>query len=411
MSTEEHNPRVITRSTVIAAVAAMTIAQVASVMGIALFPVIAPRLALDLGVAPSLIGYQISLVYGAATIGSPLMSFAVARWGACRTTQVGLACGVIAMLLALTASITALALASVMLGLSMTLMTPASTHILFRFGPPQHRNFIFSLKQTGVPLGWMIMALAAPAITLAFGWRWAVALVLTVLIATILALQPVRARWDDDRRRDVSVRVNPITGLVALWRLPVMRWVAIASFALAFVQLCLATFLVTLLVEEAGYDLVTAGVMLSLVQVSGVGGRMLWGWIADRTGDSLLWLRRLATTTTLCCVIMAFLQPEWPLWLLAIFLMIFGAASVGWNGLVIAEVARLSPRGKVSVVMSAAMTWNFAGILVGPAMFATVFKLTASYTLTYGLLAMVALGGVVSLILSRTAARRERPHA
>jgi nitrate/nitrite transporter NarK len=187
--------------------------------------------------------------------------------------------------------------------------------------------------------------------------------------------------------------------------------VAIASFALAFVQLCLATFLVTLLVEEAGYDLVTAGVMLSLVQVSGVGGRMLWGWIADRTGDSLLWLRRLATTTTLCCVVMAFLQPGWPLWLLAIFLMIFGAASVGWNGLVIAEVARLSPRGKVSVVMSAAMTWNFAGILVGPAVFATVFKLTASYTLTYGLLAMVALGGVVSLILSRAAARRERPHA
>ncbi|MES2561348.1 MAG: MFS transporter [Pseudomonadota bacterium] len=410
MSTGELNARVIKRSTVVAAVAAMTIAQIASVMGIALFPVIAPRLAIELGVAPALIGYQISLVYGAATIGSPLMSFAVARWGACRATQVGLACGAVAMLLALTASITALAFASVLLGISMTLMTPASTHILFRFSPPQHRNFIFSLKQTGVPLGWMIMALAAPGITLAFGWRWAVALVLVVVIATVLALQPVRAQWDDDRRRDVSVRVNPITGLAALWRLPVLRWVATASFALSFVQLCLATFLVTLLVEEAGYDLVTAGVMLSLVQVSGVGGRMLWGWIADRTGDSLLWLRRLATTTAICCVVMAFLQPAWPLWVLALFLVIFGAASVGWNGLFIAEVARCSPRGSVSVAMSAAMTWNFGGILVGPAVFATVFKLTASYTLTYGLLAIVALAGVVSLLLSRTAARREPIH-
>jgi nitrate/nitrite transporter NarK len=197
---------------------------------------------------------------------------------------------------------------------------------------------------------------------------------------------------------------------VALWRLPVLRWVAIASFALSFVQLCLATFLVTMLVEEAGYDLVTAGVMLSLVHVSGVGGRMLWGWIADRTGEGLLWLRRLATTTAVCCVVMALLQPAWPLWALALFLVIFGAASVGWNGLFIAEVARSSPRGTLSVAMSAAMTWNFGGILVGPAIFATVFKLTSSYTLTYGLLALVALGGVISLTLCRAAARREHLH-
>lgn len=405
MSTAPARP-VIPRSTVVAVVAATTIAQVASVMGIALFPVIAPRLAAEIGVAPAWIGYQISLVYGAATIGSPLMSFAATRWGPCRATQVGLGCCVVAMLLALTASIIALAVASVLLGISMTLMTPASTHLLFRFSPPENRNFIFSLKQTGVPLGWMIMALAAPGLTLAFGWRWAVALVLVVVIATLLALQPVRARWDDDRRRDTGVRANPIAGLTALWRLPVLRWLAVGALTLSFVQLCLATFLVTMLVEDGGYSLITAGVMLSLVQATGVGGRVLWGWIADRTGDSLAWLRRLAATTGACCVVMAFLQPGWPIWVLAVFLAIFGAAAVGWNGLFLAEVARCSPAGKVSVATSAAMTWNFAGILLGPAVFATVFKLTGSYTLTYGLLSIVALSGVAALLLCSAAARR-----
>lgn len=396
------------RSTVVAVVAATTIAQVASVMGIAVFPVIAPRLAAELGVAPAWIGYQISLVYGSATIGSPLMSFAVTRWGACRATQVGLGCCVVAMALALTSSIVALAFASVLLGIAMTLMTPASTHLLFRFSPPQNRNLIFSLKQTGVPLGWMIMALVAPGLTLAFGWRWAIALVLAVVVVTMLALQPVRAHWDDDRRHDAPVRANPIAGLVALWRSPVLRWLAFGALTLSFVQLCLATFLVTMLVEDAGYSLMTAGVMLSLVQAAGVGGRILWGWIADRTRDSLGWLRRLAATTGTCCVVMAFVGPGWPVAVMAVFFAIFGAAAVGWNGLFLAEVARCSPRGKVSVATSAAMTWSFAGILIGPALFATVFKLTGSYALTYGLLSVVAVAGVVSLLLCSAAARRER---
>ncbi|HEV7390009.1 MAG TPA: MFS transporter, partial [Burkholderiales bacterium] len=139
-------------STVIAVLLATTVAQIASVMGIAVFPVIAPRLAPEMGVAPATIGYQISLIYGAATVGSPIMSFAVARWGACRASQVGLGFCVLAMALALTASLPALAVCSILLGLAMTVMTPASAHLLYRFSPARNRNLIFSVKQTGVPL-------------------------------------------------------------------------------------------------------------------------------------------------------------------------------------------------------------------------------------------------------------------
>src|SRR6185503_369675 len=147
---------------------------------------------------PATIGYQVSLIFGAATFASPVMSFAVGRWGACRATQVGMSLCAFAMALAFTATLPALAIASILTGVSMSLLTPASGHLLFRFSPPQNRNLIFGLKQTGVPLGWTIMALAAPPITLAFGWRWAVAAVLLVALATVMALQRVRAYWDDD---------------------------------------------------------------------------------------------------------------------------------------------------------------------------------------------------------------------
>ena len=142
------------RSTVIAVVAATTLAQSASTMGTAVFPVIAPPLAVELGVAPAAIGYQMSLAFGVAAIGAPFMSFAVGRWGACRASQIGLVLCAVAMAVALAGSLTALAVAAVLSGFTMTLMTPASGHLLFRFAPPQKRNFIFSIKQTGVPGGW-----------------------------------------------------------------------------------------------------------------------------------------------------------------------------------------------------------------------------------------------------------------
>ena len=408
MSSAGAQDALVPRSMVITVLVVTTFAQIASVMGIAVFPVIAPKLAIEMGVAPATIGYQISLIYGAATLGSPVMSFAVARWGACRATQAGLACCVVAMALALTASLPALAVTSVLLGLAMTVMTPASAHLLFRYSPPRNRNLIFSIKQTGVPLAWVIMALVAPGITLAFGWRWAIGAILVITLAMALALQRMRKRWDDDRKPGASARSNPVAGLVTIWRYPVLRWLAVSSLALSFVQLCVGTFAVTMLVGEVGYNLVAAGVMLSLVQVAGVGGRVLWGWIADRSGDSLGLLQKLAVTTTVCCVIVAFLSPAWPAPLIAALFVVLGAAVVGWNGLFLAEVARCSPRGMVSVATSAAMTWNFGGILIGPALFATVVETIGSYTLTYGLLAIIAACGLVSLLLAGAAGQRER---
>ena len=376
-------------------------------MGTAVFPVIAPPLAAEMGLAPATIGYLVSLAFGAATLIAPFTSYAVSHWGACRATQVGLVLCALAMALALTASAAVLAVSALLLGFAMTLMTPASGHLLFRFSPPDKRNFIFSIKQTGVPGGWVIMALVAPPLTVTFGWRWAIVLVLVIALGTAFVLQPVRARWDDDRAPDTAVRPSPAAGLRLLWRYPRLRWLAISSTFLTFVQLCLGTFLVTMLVEEAGYTLVAAGVMLAFVQAAGVAGRLLWGWVADRTRDTLGLLQKIAIAIAACCIGTAFLNPGWPVALVALFFSVFGLAAVGWNGLFLAEVAHNSPHGMVSVATSAAMVWNFGGILIGPALFAMVYTQVGGYALTYGWMTVIALLGLLMLTLSRAASRRQ----
>ena len=389
----------------IAVVAATTVAQVAAVMGFAVFPVIAPRLAPDLGVEASLVGYQLSLAYGVATLATSFASGSVVRFGACRVTQAGLALCAAGMLLAMSASVTAVVAASVLLGLGMSVMTPASTHLLFRFSPAANRNLIFSIKQTGVPLGWLVVALTAPAITSAFGWRWALGMVMAVAIVTIAALQTVRDAWDDDRKPATERATSIFAGMTVLWRVPTLRWLGIATFFYSFVQLSFAGYLVIMLVDEVEYTLVAAGLLLSVMQCSGVIGRITWGWLTDRSGDGLATLLRLNVVMLACCVLTAFLSPRWPLFALVLLCVTLGGAVVGWNGVFLAEIARRSPPGMVSVATGGAMVWNFGGILVGPATFATAYKWTGSYTATFGWLTLVAAMGLLFMTLARNAER------
>ncbi len=388
---------------VAAVVAATTAAQVAGAMGAAVFPVIAPELARVLDVQASLIGYQMSLIYGAALFGSMLFTWMVARYGGCRTTQIGMACCIIGLAVGFHASLTALMVTSICIGVAMSINLPAAAHLLFRFSPPQHRNFIFSLKQTGVPLAWALMALVAPVITLTWGWRWALALVLLSSLLTLLAMQTVRERWDDDRRPDLPVQARIFEGVQLVWRLPALRWLGVAAFGLAFVQLCVSTFTVIMLVSEVGYTLIEAGLMLSVAQMAGVMGRIVWGWLADRTGDSLRVLQWLTAGMLLCSVAIACLRPEWPVPLTALLFALFGATAIGWNGLYIAEVARRSPPGQISIATGGAMVWNFAGILAGPTVFTLVYEWLGNYAWTYGVMSMLAAGIFLALWAARRA--------
>ena len=82
----------------------------------------------------------------------------------------------------------------------------------------------------------------------------------------------------------------------------------------------------------------------------------------------------------------------------------FGFSAVGWNGVFLAQVAKLSVSSQVGLATGGALFFTFAGVLFGPAAFAVLYKALASYTLTFSLLAAVAAAGIMCLRLARSAA-------
>ena len=68
-----------------------------------------------------------------------------------------------------------------------------------------------------------------------------------------------------------------------------------------------------------------------------------------------------------------------------------------WNGVHLAEVARLAPRHRVSEATSGGAIVTFMGYVIGPSGFAMVLALTDSYRLAFGIVAFICLIAVVAL--------------
>jgi predicted MFS family arabinose efflux permease len=372
--------------------AGATTAQIFSAAGVAVFPVVAPQLAAHLQVDPSWIGYQVSILFAVATAMGPFVATIVLRQGGCRSLQMAMLAGAVSMGVALVGTVPAIAVSSIFGGISLGLVAAGSAHVCTRFAPPTHRNKVFSLKQTGLPLAWALTALVAPAMTLRWGWHSAVAMLIGCNLMTAAALQIVREDWDDDRGA-TTARVPLTEGFLVLWRDKRLRSLSASSFCFSVVQSCLSSFAVVMLVHDLGFNPVSAGLMLMLVQLAGICGRLFLGWFADATGRSVRALGLSGLIAAACCLVVPFVDAAWPRPLMCVLFAIFGAAIFSWNGVFHAQLARLSPEGKVSIAIGGIMPWIYGGVLAGPALFALTYAQVGHYTTVFGFLAVVAAVG------------------
>lgn len=361
-------------------------------MALLTLPVMAPEAARALGVSTSLLGIYVALAYLGAMASSVLAGSAVARVGAIRISQFGLLLCAAGLGLSAVPWLPALALGALLIGLGYGPATPASSHLLARSTPPQHVSLVFSIKQTGVPVGGLLAGAVVPGAALALGWQAALLVVAALCVVCAAAAQPVRASFDADRDPTRALVPGHITSpirLVLTHRM--LRLLAVCSFFFSIIQLSLTTYLVTYLTQSVDLSLVAAGLALSVAQTAGVVGRIGWGWVADRWLDARRTLILLAALMVAGCASIALLLPGVALPWLGLALLLFGGSAIGWNGVYLSEVARQAPAGMASVATGGTLFITFFGVVVGPAIFGGVAGLTGTYRLSYALLALPAL--------------------
>ena len=371
----------------------MTAQQTFATLGRSTVPLIAAAIVADLGVDPALVGVYVAIGAVAGFVTTMSCGGLIVRYGALRMTQIGMLALAVGLALPSGGWLPLFALGAFVGGLGQAISTPSSSHVLGRLSPPHLAPLVFSIKQTGVPAGLMVAGVVAPWLATWAGWRTALLAIAAACAATAVALQPLRARLDDDRIPGRPLSPADIGANVAsVLRDPALRALCLAMFSFVGLQTLFTGFFVLYLVRGLGYPLERAGLVFAIAVAVAVPARIGWGWLAARLVRPALLLALLGIGMAVAAGLTAIIDPAWPTWLATTVAIGLSATAVSWHGVLLAEVARLSPPGRIGPTTGAVLAFGDAGALILPLLFSTALTVTGDYGPGFLIGGVLALG-------------------
>ena len=383
----------------------MMLVQAMTAMAVVTVPVLAPEIAAALAVDTAAIGLHQSIAYVGGAALTLVSGSLVLRHGGIRINQASALLSAVGVGVVIAGTVPAVALGAILAGMGYGLATPGASHVLARVTPAARRGLVFSIKQSAVPLGGLVAGVLFPPIAEHFGWAAAIALSCAMAASAAFLIQRLRARLDADRNRAHRVRLGaPGDAVRLVLATPALRPIALVAFSYAAIQVSFFAFLVTYLVERAALDLVTAGLLFSVMQGAAVIARVGWGWMNDRWLPTRPLLASIGIGIVAATAAAASFSDEWSLAGLAVVCAALGLTTVGWNGVYLAEVARAMPLEKVGAATGGVMMFTFLGIVVGPSTFGAVVAMSGSYTPAFIAFALLVAATVAVLLVPRRTA-------
>jgi MFS family permease len=346
--------------------------------------VMAPVAAVELGVSPQGIGWFVALEYLFAMLSGLACGALIGRFGPVRVCQISVCLAAAGLAAGTGAVLPAVFAAAGLIGSGYGLVNPVSSHILASAAPPRMMSLIFSVKQTGVPVGGALAGVLVPPLVLALSWRWSAVAVALLCLSVALVIQPARAADAAAQRGNgTGSAADFFAPLGMVFSNPPVLELAIVSMIFGSAQLALIAYFVSYLNLELGYGLVAAGLIYSSAHAAGIVGRIAWGAVADRWLSPRSMLGLLGVMMALSGVGVAGFSADWPLSAVILVSALFGASAVGWNGVYLAEVARLAPPSQVGMFTGGTQFFTFIGALAAPPLFGFVVGLAGSYGKAY----------------------------
>ena len=343
-------------------------------------PVLAPVAQTEIGLPASAVGIVTALIYLAATFTAVSAGNLINYFGAMRASQLSLVLAAAGIAIIATANPWLVALGALVVGTGYGVVTPSSSAILADRTPGNMRAFIFSLKQTGVPIGGALAGAAIPLLIVGFGWKEAALFAAVACFLLAVAVQPYRAGVDlAPHSPRPAAPVHLLEPLKLVMAHPRLRELALASFSYSGMQMCMGSFLVVFLTERVGLTVSSAGAALSMAMIAGAVGRIAWGIIADNWIAPRTVLAALGVLMGVSAFVMAAATPSWPYTLLLVVSFVFGASAIGWNGVYLAEVVRNAPQGTAGSATGASLAMTYAGVVFLPTIFWLIVHLSGSY--------------------------------
>ena len=369
-----------------AVLAAGTAAQASSAATFAIgLPVLVPELRDEYSLSVS----EIGVLLAAAWVGAmPFLlpwGLAADRFGERVVLALGLAtCAIFLVGAAYAPSFELLLGLLALAGAAGSSVQSASGRAVMHWFGAEERGLALGIRQTSIPLGGLVAALAVPSLV-KVGGAEAAFLFLAGLCAAGAVAGGIVIRGRDGSDSVDSDTVGRTLRDGRLWRL------CFGSSIYVYAQVAVIGFGVLFLHDEHGLSEQSAALVLAATQVLAVVFRIGAGRWSDLVGSRIGPLRRVGLAVAASLVLTATLAGG-PLWLLVPVLALAGGLSMAWNGLAFAAAAELAgPRRSGAAIGFQQSVLSGIGV-VAPLVFAATVS-GASWTIAFALAAIFPLVG------------------
>jgi sugar phosphate permease len=348
-------------------------------------PVLAPALREEFDLSLGEVGILLAAAWIGSTVTLLPWGLAADRYGERIVIAVGLvACAVCLLGAAAVSSFGLLLVALGLAGAAGASVNAASGRAVMHWFGAHERGLALGIRQTAIPIGGLIGALAVPPVSDAGGPDAAFVLLAALSAAGALAGAIVLRRRDSEDGIEAETLGRTLTDR-RLWRL------CVGSGIYLYAQIAVLGFTVVFLHDEHGISEGTAALVLAVAQVLAVGFRIGAGRWSDLLGSRVVPLRHVGLAVAASLGATAALA-DGPLWLLVVALALAGGLSMGWNGLSFAAAAEVAGARRSGASLGFQQTVLSAIGVAAPVLFAATVS-AASWGLAFLLAALFPLVG------------------
>ena len=244
---------------------------------------------------------------------------------------------------------------------------------------PAQRGAIMGIIYASVPLGGFLGAVVLPALGAYIDWQAGYLLLgLTTLLGGILSRNRIP---EDDTVRHKTNAPRDLSPLLSVTFL-----VLAFTYGLYALSLSADVYVTLYLVDVVKISAVAAGIFFGLIQLTGIGGRVFWGFLADRRfrKNRLGLLAIVNGLTVISFILLTLLDSSSSGWMVGMVMVVIGmsvASSWGILSTVLGDVVQVS---SIAVATSVVFFISTVADMVGPVLFGASLEATQSYNQTIG---------------------------
>jgi sugar phosphate permease len=344
-----------------------------------------PVLADDLGIGPAQLGFLSAALLGGMAMTTLLMGILIDRRGERVVVTSGVATMALLVLIAAGANgFWWLFVLFLLASFGASSSTPGGSKAITSWFPRSRRGLAMGVRQTGIPAGGLLAALALPPLAVGLGWSATLAIGAGgTLLAALLFAAFFREPAGEGEETAPPPRV-PLRSIVGN-----RNFLAATGYSFVMVggQWSATVYLTLYLHEEAGVPVVAAGALLAVLQVGGIAGRLGWGAVSDRAGRRKPVMVLAGALAVPCCLALSLAGEGTPPPVLALLAGGLGVSLLGWNGLYVALVAESAPEQAAATAVAAGLTVTYLGSLAVLPIFGLLLDWSGSYQVFWGALA------------------------